>query len=160
MFQGKFVVAKKDRPAEVGHWFQYGRRWDKMPLVAQDELGRYSEDWWKWWGGLQPDFRGKDLKTMSRVVNAPVDWTELLKGGPNGLFVILLTLGWWYIGVEFAGGDLKDFNHAVSDVLWVLDQIKSSDSLKRKRADKADHLSETRIKKRYGSIVLSSHVHY
>jgi hypothetical protein len=93
VFQGKFVVAKKDRPAKVGHWFQYGRRWDKMPLVAQDELRRYSEDWWKWWGGLQPDFRGKDLKTMSRVVNAPVDWTELLKGVQMDSLSFYLPLG-------------------------------------------------------------------
>lgn len=113
----------------MGHWFQYGRRsWEKMPHIAQTDIERYSEDWWKWWCKLQPSFRGEDPRAMSRVapVDVDVDWSQLLKGGPNGIFIVLITLGWWSLGVRSANGDINDCFRALADVQWVLEQLQAS----------------------------------
>lgn len=118
MFQGKLhTIANKYRLAEMGNWFQYGRRqWDKMPHIAEDDLEQYADDWWKWWCELQPPFRGKDPRTMSRVQNADAEWSQLLKGGPNGFFIILLAVGWWSLALNITGASSHDCHHALSDI--------------------------------------------
>lgn len=123
-----------------------------MPKIAHNEVERYGEDWLKWWCDLQPPFRGKDPMAMSRVTDSTAEWSQLLKGGPNGFFVILLALGWWYIGVKSAGGDCSDCNHAFADVQWVLEQMKLSFANPAKRARETDG-EDASTSKRYSSLV-------
>ena len=92
------------RPEEIGTWFQYGRRWDKQPLISSDQIVGYTKEWWNWWCGLQPSFRGRNPQSLSCEVMEDCNWDSLMKGGQNGFFVILLALYWWYLAVDFDGG--------------------------------------------------------
>lgn len=98
------------------------RNYDDMPDVT-DTVKEFGEAWWKWWIGLQPDWReGSEL-----VMEPPeeFDWGELEKGGPNGLFLLLLSLGWWGAGAqgeaeehaEACAQAYESFNWALSHIL-------------------------------------------
>jgi hypothetical protein len=69
---------------------------------------------------------------MSRDVPDDAEWNELLKASPNGFFVILLALHWWYRGIEFDGANVDDWTRALEDVAWVMRQMKSHIQLSRK----------------------------
>lgn len=56
-----------------------------------------------------------------------------MKGGPNGLFVVLLALGWWCHAVIIHEQSLDGCERALSDVQWTLNQMKGSLSDSRKR---------------------------
>lgn len=58
-----------------------------------------------------------------------------MKGGQNGFFIVLLSLSWWYLADKFYGSTrMDDWNHALDDVLWVLDQMKASHLAGHKRS--------------------------
>lgn len=138
------MLANTHRPREVGDWFQYGRRsWDKQPLIAATDIGRYSTDWWKWWASLQPLSRSSvDPLHMPRQLPADGEWAEIMKGSNNGFFVVLVALGWWAQGLLFANEDMKGWVQATADVLWVVDQMKGIAETRKRSRDDGD-ASET-----------------
>lgn len=53
------------------------------------------------------------------------EWSQICKGGANGFFMIVLTLGWWIIAADQNTEQRNDANlHlAMEDVEWVLDRM-------------------------------------
>ena len=47
------------------------------------------------------------------------EWEEAMKG----IYVIIVTLGWWALGAKFSNHDMMAWNKAVSDVTWVISQM-------------------------------------
>lgn len=86
---------------------------------------------------MQPHFRGDEPRAMSRVAQPSIEWSQLSKGGPNGIFVVLIAMGWWFLAVQVANSDFDDFHHALADVQWALEQTKSFNN-SAKRAREAD----------------------
>ena len=124
-----------------------------MPDLS-DDLPGFSASWWKWWRYLQPSWRTQDPPLLSRQVPPNPDWSVTNKGTPNSIFVVILALGWWALGVKYAGihsGDLvEDLLHAVNDTTWVLQQMAVSRLGKRMRVE--DDQADEDAKRYAGSI--------
>lgn len=78
-----------------------------------------------WWIKLQPTWRREKAKTewpLSRNTPLNEDWEPLVKGGANGLMMVLITLGWWLLVVENSK-EVAELASVVDDVRWVLEEI-------------------------------------
>jgi len=53
-------------------------------------------------------------------------WDDLLVGGKDGLFVVVMTLAWWSIKYEDTEDEPSQLKAAILDVSWVLSNILSA----------------------------------
>ena len=93
-----------------------------MPKVV---IETFSTPWMDWWAHLQLKWRGK---TYPLAIRPPEDsdWSELQKGGQNGVFLLLLSFVWWGQAVESAEEN-SDWLEFYVDLDWVLGQLADSD---------------------------------
>ncbi|KIM73704.1 hypothetical protein PILCRDRAFT_15000 [Piloderma croceum F 1598] len=100
-----------------------------MPDIGSDTVNTFSRSWWLWWAGLQPSWRGNEpTSILCTVPTGAVDWSGTRKGSSNGFFVIILALGWWFLGAKNNNGrNISNCGHALDDVIWVLEQMVGSD---------------------------------
>ncbi|KAI0644976.1 hypothetical protein C8Q79DRAFT_881643, partial [Trametes meyenii] len=90
----------KHRPIQVGQWLK-ARKYDHMPMIPSSKLTQYGATWRLWWMDIQPPTRprpgpsGPSLNTLPRTELSNGAWEVLKRGGPNGLFIPLISLGWW-----------------------------------------------------------------
>ncbi|KAI0054579.1 hypothetical protein BV25DRAFT_1790729, partial [Artomyces pyxidatus] len=80
------------RPGEMSRWIKRHRDYTKPPEISS--LSDYANAFRMWWSGLQPSWRG-DRWPMKRAVNAGERWEATLKGGANGIVIVLIMLSWW-----------------------------------------------------------------
>ncbi|KAI0074004.1 hypothetical protein K474DRAFT_1572838, partial [Panus rudis PR-1116 ss-1] len=81
-----------DRPEEVGAWMS-SRSYTQRPAV---KVKPFSAQWKKWYSGVQPKSRDTTTWPFKRDVSPDnCDWGVLLRGGPNGFFLIIVSLSWW-----------------------------------------------------------------
>ena len=116
--QGGRGYGTTNRPAAIGNWFRIDRRkLTKSPEMPPEE--EYAESWWKWWTGIQPDWRIRDEDGARPSTDGePGPWDDLERPGNNGMLVILLSLMWWHeIATE---ATFNDWTEAIRDVVWVL----------------------------------------
>lgn len=81
-----------------------------------------------WWVSLQPparipkDFDFISETSYSRLLRTDIDagdWGELYRGSTNGLYRVIVCMGWW---LEAAGKSLDpSFHELVEDVVWVIE---------------------------------------
>ncbi|KAL1940993.1 hypothetical protein VTO73DRAFT_7629 [Trametes versicolor] len=114
----------KNRPVQVRQWLQNQKhkRYDSIPTISH--VAKYGATWKLWWATLQPSARSKnsDGKFSRKRLNQGV-WASLMQGGSNGVFLVLVSLGWW---IRAAGDDTADMQDALEmadDVVWVFSQI-------------------------------------
>lgn len=120
------MLTKDHRPDEIHEWFQHGRKWNAMPDIGADLIENYSSQWWQWWTSLQPDWRGQDSSALlwDAPASGEIDWSATRKGGSNGLFVVLISLGQWFLGAKHNGGcGIEECERALDDVIWVLEEM-------------------------------------
>ena len=104
------------------------------------------KEWSAWYESMQPSWRS----SLSRVVEANADWSPLAKGGNNGLYVLLLSIGWWIFALR--DGDLSDeLLAAIDDIKWVFGQVRNYLATKKRPAENDLDSGETNVK-RYGSL--------
>lgn len=89
---------------------------------------------------MQPAWRDGDSLGMAIPANA--DWGSVLRGGPNGLFLVILALSWWVEGMQPDQQDLELFK-AVNDVEWVLSELVATLSLASGETGKKRPLEES-----------------
>lgn len=89
---------------------------------------------------MQPAWRDGDSLGMAIPTNA--DWGSVLRGGPNGLFLVILALSWWVEGMQPDQQDLELFK-AVNDVEWVLSELVATLSLASGETGKKRPLEES-----------------
>ena len=90
---------------------------------------------------LQPESRIQRGKTpLLRSAGIDEGWEDLMKGGINGFFNVVVSLIWWFQAVKTAP-QRKVFTEMMEDVLWVLGQMigKLQGSKKRMRLDSKDN---------------------
>lgn len=94
-FLQKMRLTTEGRPLQLKDWMQRHRPYtpNAVRITNVDEFGR---DVKKWWNIMQPAWRRVDGNT-SQVYVPPEneDWSELAKAGPNGLLLLMLSVGWW-----------------------------------------------------------------
>ncbi|KAI0713991.1 hypothetical protein C8Q76DRAFT_601935, partial [Earliella scabrosa] len=116
-------LSPKHRPEEVKFWIARGRKYDNPPKIKS--LPAFIASWRKWWSRLQPAERRSDESVWPLLRNPPADaasWSDVRRGGCNGLFMVLMTLSWWLRALD-EGGDTAELRSAVEDVTWVCTTI-------------------------------------
>ena len=120
---GRFKGFKSDnRPEEVRYWISRGRA--TQPKV--DKVSEFEKSWWKWWKGLQPDWRAVsdvvgplDSSHHLGLVDG-ADWSAVNKHGRNAFFSVMATLVWWGVVLPAPSTSDEGWMAAVQDVGWVL----------------------------------------
>ena len=109
----------------MGWWFQIGRRsflQKKLPVIEDPDA--YGEKWVLWWKKIQPSWRDLDNWPGQPDDVDGNDWGCLLNGGKDGLFVVIVSLGWWILAQDPA--DNSTLLTAIKDVDWVINGLISS----------------------------------
>lgn len=112
-------LSTEQRPDEVGWWIKDRRKYEKPPPLT--DLRLFGASWKAWWQGLQPDWRQASWPpSQVQVAETQDEWEGLDKGGRNGIFVVVLTLSWWWSSAVDAGTSMDEVKVAVEDVRWVM----------------------------------------
>ncbi|KAK6987759.1 hypothetical protein R3P38DRAFT_2574530, partial [Favolaschia claudopus] len=89
-----------NRPVQISSWITMGRgsrggtmREGAGPSIAN--MAVFAQDWWKWWGGLQPKWRTRredDASCFQRAAypeRTRENWEALHCPGPNGVMTVM-----------------------------------------------------------------------
>ena len=89
------------------------------------KLRPYSAMWKSWWKILQPDGRDVSQWPFPRDADTNCNWTSLLQGGVNGLYLIVVSLGWWIVAASKVAEDKpvewQQAADVMDDVDWVFE---------------------------------------
>lgn len=101
----------------------------KSPTIT--DVGAYGQQWWLWWGALQPEWRTSEERCFCRSPLGQFD--TLMRPGKNGMFLILLSLCWWADALDLPTED-PSWRNAMNDVAWVLSQLAQAGNNEGKRS--------------------------
>ena len=105
-------------------WFRVGRRlFGKKNIPRIESVQVFEEQWVKWWSAAQPQWRETQTWPFERVNAAGLDWGQLLNGGKDGLFLVVVSLGWWVHAHD--PSEDSELSEAIADVTWVLKSLVS-----------------------------------
>lgn len=76
------------------------------------------------WKALQPDWRQTSSWPLPKDAEYTQlsDWSRLIKGGPNGFFLVLKTLSFW-AKMAWTTDERKEFELAMEEVNWVAGEM-------------------------------------
>ncbi|EIM90690.1 uncharacterized protein STEHIDRAFT_38735, partial [Stereum hirsutum FP-91666 SS1] len=83
------------RPSQISVWFGRRRAWGTIPPIK--DVDAFEQSFKEWWSGMQPMWRiprGK-FWPLKRRNEEGERWASLMKGGPNGFVLVLISLVWW-----------------------------------------------------------------
>ena len=83
-----------------------------------ERISEFAAAWKQWWVKIQPSWHGGE--SLTRILPAVADWEPILRGGPNGLALVILALSWWIQTVNDNAVFDADLCNAIEDVNWVL----------------------------------------
>ena len=91
-----------------------------------DNQDVFMEAWWSWWNSFNPDWRtrrdGKPVLGGSQSGS----WKGLVKRGPSGYALFIITLTWGYPKTPEEDEEILDNWHAaLADVSWALESMLS-----------------------------------
>ncbi|KAF8345715.1 hypothetical protein F5887DRAFT_1074141 [Amanita rubescens] len=143
--QNNGSLQTKGRPRELAWWMKNNRRLNRFPKIIKP--ADFIVSWRQWWLLLQPAWR-KSNAAWPPSQDIPEDGhlSTVTQSGPNGFFLVILSLAWW--GKLAADGlaDLTEFETAMNDVLWVLSHIVSGISQTKRPRDEESVANDTRAK--------------
>jgi len=76
-----------------------------------------------WWSATQPTWRDTSDWPLVQGDTNGRDWGSLTDGGKDGLFLALVSLGWWILARGTCEGSKVD--EAIRDVTWVIGELNS-----------------------------------
>ncbi|OBZ73056.1 hypothetical protein A0H81_06612 [Grifola frondosa] len=121
------LPTSRDRPEEVKWWINRGRKYVPTGLPTIKTVGQYAATWKKWWMALQPPMHvGDTLQFWPPRRNEPnnaSEWDGLMRGGPNGFFVIVVSLAWWIDAAKNDTTQTQLVAEVILDVEWVLNRL-------------------------------------
>jgi len=133
------------------------KRHRKIKVLPPIKLNEFPLQWRAWWVIIQPSWRQEVIGSSwppPQATASKSDWKSLKKAGPNGFYLVMLTLSWWGWAIANSSAPVPytEFDIAVADVEWVLSNIiqqlaPASTSMKRPSAD--DKPKEEPRAKRY-----------
>ncbi|KAF9784043.1 hypothetical protein BJ322DRAFT_977808, partial [Thelephora terrestris] len=86
-------------------------------LSAKD----FEDMWVLWWSAIQPKWRDTQSWPFVQEDAAGRGWGSLHKGGKDGLFLIIVSLGWWIHARD--PSETSKVDDAISDVAWVVNNL-------------------------------------
>jgi hypothetical protein len=136
-------LSSDKRPGAVHIWLKGKRKFGVIPEIGQVQT--FAHSWWAWWESLQPGWRITNGRPFSQQIPLGGEtWQSVYKGGPNGFFIVVLTISWWLLSINKVFND--EFSQAFNDLLWVSDRMISIRSGKRLNDDSSG--SNTRSNKK------------
>ena len=84
------------------------------------DVSEWAKSWRSWWISLQPESR--EGEKLLRAVGSDEHWVETSKGGINGFYNIVVSLGWWLVAIK-TDCERDEFATILADVLWVLNHM-------------------------------------
>ena len=116
----RLAFPSRNRPIEVGEFQKWARKYSRGDEVNAKEFGAAVLQWWL---TIQPTTRKEWPPTYTPL---PHDFSfdYINRGGPNGVFLMILCLGWWANALT-TDADAADYTLVVNDVSWVLGQCAS-----------------------------------
>ncbi|SJL16402.1 uncharacterized protein ARMOST_19926 [Armillaria ostoyae] len=125
------VLLATDWPKWLSHWIQCGQK--AIPFHELKDLTTMSEEWWKFWKVLQPewhDIRGVkgSLGQSHHEESVRVkDWNELSKHGVNSVVTAVTGLAFWgYLAMGGTRHQKDIWENAVEELKWVLQSMAST----------------------------------
>jgi hypothetical protein len=112
------VLSNQGRPDQINRWICAGRK--TWPPI--EDISSFATAWKGWWILLQPSSRVKRRNNLVHTVDPNETWDGLKKGGINGFFNVVVSLGWWS-EASMKPAQHKMFMEMVKDVLWVQEKI-------------------------------------
>jgi hypothetical protein len=97
-----------------------GRDFSRGSNVDAEKFGKTVTEWWR---TIQPTTR-KTWPPSQHPVSEDFSFEYFNRGGPNGVFLMILCLSWWANTLS-TETDNTYFKVVVHDVCWVLEQIAS-----------------------------------
>lgn len=102
---------------------KYARKLTWKPDIQ--DVSFYGRELLVWYASIMPPWRrvGADGWRLSR--NAPAGdagWDVLMKGGGNGIFIIILSIVWWRDAAKDEA-DLALVQEALKDLRWTFDAM-------------------------------------
>lgn len=115
-------MTTQSRPDEVAWWFQIGRRsFIRKKFPSIDDPDAYGKQWVEWWKNVQPGWRDvEDWPNQPAGANEK-DWGCLPSGGKDGLFIVMVSLGWWILAQAPSKNQL--LIDSIDDVTWVVNNL-------------------------------------
>ena len=112
----------KPRPSEVWWWFKIGRRgFTEKTLPTITSIEEFEAKWIEWWSAAQPEWRDTQSWPLQMGNASGKDWGHLLNGGKDGMYLVVVSLGWW-IHAQDPSKESHLYN-AIRDVSWVLQSL-------------------------------------
>lgn len=109
------------RPDEVSFWIK-ARSYNPRNIPHVPDVTAYSDGWKKWWMSCQPAWRQDKGWPLPRENTSAANWAiKAGARGRNGLFLVILSTAWWASSVQ-STKDWAEFDEAVDDVQWVIEQ--------------------------------------
>ena len=84
------------------------------------DVGEWAKSWRMWWVSLQPESR--EGEKLLQVVGSDECWAETKKGGINGFYNVVVSLGWWLVAIT-TDGERDEFATVLADVVWVMNHM-------------------------------------
>ena len=111
------------RPGELTRWLKSGR-WLATPksIPHIESLKDFEDNWVQWWSASQPKWHKTERWPFAQEITVGErDWGVLSGGGKDGLFLVMVSLGWW-VHRRGPSTDSK-LDNAIADVAWVIDNL-------------------------------------
>ncbi|KAJ7601428.1 hypothetical protein DFH06DRAFT_1154134 [Mycena polygramma] len=116
-------LSNTGRPGEVTWWIQRARK----PSPTIDDLSLFKRQWNEWWAFLNPAWRAAESRGGALRREEGQDWECLKEPGVNGMYTVLICLKWWKAALD-AGKEDAEWDEAVSDVTWAIQQMVPHDA--------------------------------
>lgn len=117
-------MPKTTRPAEVDAWVK--KKVNAKHIPAEVDGVAYSACFLAWWTGIQPEWRLSNSATaFNKVVPPGESLGNLGKGGPSGLYTIVMGLSWWIRALDTVDHSAAAWS-LVDDVKWVIQHFAQS----------------------------------
>ena len=114
----RMALPSTNRPVEVGQFQKWHRDFTRGNNVDSEKFGNSVVTWWL---TIQPTTR-KQWPPVHDLPPNNLSFDYFNCGGPNGVFLVILCLGWWANSLD-VNKNLTDYMMVVNDVRWVLEQI-------------------------------------
>ncbi|EJF62416.1 hypothetical protein DICSQDRAFT_58770, partial [Dichomitus squalens LYAD-421 SS1] len=141
-----FPSNPQEHPEEIKMWSKASRSYEKLPKVKSTQ--QYAVGWKRWWVSLQPPSRIEHGNTWPPARCEPADdeeWNSVRRGGPNGMFLAVISLAWWLWAAVDAGEPVvgSEVEQAIDDIAWVCQTCTANILDTRKWAAEPDDQPET-----------------
>ncbi|KAF9781857.1 hypothetical protein BJ322DRAFT_1010522 [Thelephora terrestris] len=112
------------RPEEVTKWMKT-RSYLPAHIPFISNVSSYRDGWMKWWTSCQPPWRRGKGWPLPRDNEGTTNWVKIGARGQNGLFLVVVSTTWWAFSIR-SEEEWVEFDKAVDDIRWVIDQVMES----------------------------------